>query len=224
MKHHRIIGIGILCLCMPGCVNQYSRWAQKTFNQGTPLDQYQQEVAPFLITEHLYDQFNTIGIFDALWLAAPVRRAYAELAIEKTGKSERDYEILVQKELEKNNDLISFYVLIEKEYTIRGLKQIGDADDALWSTYLEIDDTVVHPVSIDKVDLAPEYRTMFGSRVSEYKARLKQAYRISFDAHGVPGQPFIHDDVEKMSLVLSTTEKRVCLTWAWPARLERRRS
>ena len=221
MKHHRIILLPLMLIfLLPGCVNQYTNWAKRTFPQGCELEQYECCVEPFLKRVKLYDQFQTLGIFDVLWLANPVRKAYVDLTAEKYCKSEREYEKLLHDELAKNHDLITFYLLIEKEYTIRGLKELGDQDDAMWGVCLEIDDTVLHPIALEKIDLSPEYRTLFGERVRSYKNRLKQAYRISFDAYGVPGQPFIHEDADRMKLVLNTTTKQVCVEWLNPACLE----
>jgi hypothetical protein len=220
MKHHRLFYLFFLIiLVLPGCVNQYTRWAQQTFNQGCDLEH--PCISPFLKTVTIYDQFQTVGIFDALWLSRPVRRAYVELVVDKFGKSDREYHTLMQSELKKNNEVISFYLLVEKEYSIRGMQALSlDQSATQWGVSLEIDDTVLHPIAIEKVDLSPEYRTLFGERLRDYKNRLKQAYFVSFEASGVPGQPFIHSGIDTMRLVLSTTKKQICLEWDNPHGLE----
>ena len=209
--------LGIL-LMVPGC-KQYVDWGKRTFNQGTQLQDYAHDVQPFIRTVRAYDQFDTLGIFDALWVARSVRRATANMTSDKFCKSEQEYDELLARELAKNDQLITFYLVSDKKsFELRDMALVGTDSDVRWSIYLEIDDMILHPLSFESIDLEPEYRTFFGPR---FKSNFKQAYIVTFDAYGVPGQPFITEDTQCLSLVLSMTTKRFSMTWNFPDRLRR---
>ena len=94
----------------------------------------------------------------------------------------------------------------------RGLKLITSKEHTLWGIHLEIDDKVLHPITIEKIDLNASWRRLFGKRMSFHK----QAYKITFDAHSKTGESFINLQSEQMDLVLSNTKVRTCLQWDNP--------
>ncbi len=212
MKQHHCLYLIASCILLSGCGQQYVNWADRTFNQGCLLPDYPRQVKPFLRTERLYHQFETVGIFDALWLADSVRVLYVDLFTEKFDKGYEEYETLLKEQLEKNKKLITFYLLSEKEYVPRGLKMITSKEHTLWGIHLEIDDKVLHPITIEKIDLNASWRRFFGKRMSFHK----QAYKITFDAHSKTGESFINLQSEQMDLVLSNTKVRTCLQWDNP--------
>ena len=80
----------LLVLSFSGC-SRYISWGKEIFNQGEKLDTYASAVQPYIRSGRVYDQFTTLGNFDAMWLADPVRRAYARSYARKRGYTREQY-------------------------------------------------------------------------------------------------------------------------------------
>ncbi len=81
----------VLCtvlLCgLSGC-GRVADWATQTFDQGKTIDNALGFAKSYVKSVVVYDQFTTVGMFDALWLSDEVRTAYANAYAMRRGKPE----------------------------------------------------------------------------------------------------------------------------------------
>ncbi len=169
------IGLGILFL-LPGCGGNIVDWADETFSQGRINKDHENTVKPFLRGVRLYDQFDTLAIFDAIWLSDTVRTAYAQVYAKMMGKDEDAYIDFLRRELSANTYFVSFYVLSQKSIPLTDIPPS-------WVVHLEVDGKKYLPAEIKAVELAAEYLGFFGKRVNNHK----EPYEIRFDRKDTEG-------------------------------------
>lgn len=182
----------VLLFLLPNCA-RVVHWGKERFGQ---IDKVAINICPacaYVRTVHLYDLFNNAAYFDVLWLSNTVRRVYSELyALEKCKKSlARDN--FFSRQLQENNYTISFYLLMpqDKEHTLA-----YDTITGLWSVSLLVDGICYTPLEIKAIELAPEYRRIFGNRYNIYKT----PYLIQFDAHDNSGNYILKPSTRVMTL------------------------
>jgi len=197
-----------IIILLPGCSCRIVNWAQDTFYQGCDLNDFRTIPQQFLRYVMVYDQFETRGIFDAIWLAPSVRAAYSRLYSCKRGKSMDHEKAFLRRQLEENNHYIDFYVLSLYDKPL-------DSDDSMWTLFLEIDCERYTPAEIKAVDLDPEYTFFFGKRFSKFRV----PYRVRFNAKDLDNVLLIDGHTKSISLVFRSVEKEVALTW-WLAQLQ----
>ena len=194
------IGLGILFL-LPGCGGNIVDWADETFYQGKMNKDHEKTVKPFLKGIRLYDQFDTLAIFDAIWLSDTVRTAYAQVYAKMIGKDENAYIDFLRRELSANAYFVSFYVL--------SLKSIPLTDiPPSWVVHLEVDGKKYLPAEIKAVELAAEYLGFFGKRVNNHK----EPYEIRFDRKDVEGNDILEGKHE-IKLFFSSPRHYGVMTW-----------
>jgi len=193
----------IFCLLpmLPGC-GRLVDWAKESFYQGDELYDYSNMPRQFLRWVSVYDQFETLGIFDALWLSVPVRASYARLHACRHGKSVEHEKAFLRRQLEENKHFIVFYVLSLYSKPL-------DNEDTAWSLFLEVNGKHYAPTEIKATDFAPEYRFFFGKRLSKFKI----PYLVRFNAYDVENRPIITKGAERIRLIFRSVEKEVALSW-----------
>lgn len=203
MRHHikGIITCSVLICLLPGCGRVFD-WVEDSFNQGTNLDQYTKVPQRYLRSITVYQQFTTIGMFDALWLSDAVRTAYVDLYALKHGKNDEQKKFFLRRQLEENNHFLSFYVLSLYENPLNSL-------DTKWSLFLMVDDKIYSPIEIKVVELNPEYILFFGKRYS----RFKIPYLVKFNAKDMDSNFIVSDTTKTISLCFRSVSKEDLLTW-----------
>ncbi len=194
------IGLGILFL-LPGCGGNIADWAEETFSQGRINKDHENTVKPFLKGLRLYDQFDTLAIFDAIWLSDTVRTAYAQVYAKMIGKGEDAYIDFLRRELNANTYFVSFYVLSQKSIPLTDLPP-------LWVLHLEIDGKKYLPASIKAVELAPEYLGFFGKRVNNHK----EPYEVRFDRKDAEGNDIL-EGKRQIKLFFSSPRHYGVMSW-----------
>jgi len=197
----KICGIMVCCLLLSGC-NRVIDWAKESFYQGDELRDYSVVPRQFLRSVKVYDQFETLGIFDVLWLSGPVRTAYAQLHSCRHGKSCEHEKAFLRRQLEENKHFIDFYVLTLYNKPL-------DGEDSLWSLFLDVDGCRYAPQEIEAIDLSQEYKFFFGKRFGKFKI----SYMIRFSAQDIENRPLIDENTSSISLVFRSVEKETMLSW-----------
>ncbi len=195
-----------LVLSFSSC-SRYISWGKEVFNQGEKLDTYAENVKPYIRSGRVYDQFTTLGNFDAMWLADPVRRAYAQSYSHKRGYSKEQYVNFLQNQLEENDHFISFYLL-----AIVGGPGVIELNNknSLWAIQLKIGDDYFTPVKIEVVEQLPaEYQYFFGKYWTVFKAQ----YLISFNAIDEDDDPLLYSSLRSISLVFRRVGHQIELVW-----------
>ncbi len=202
MKPQNILAIalGILFL-LPGCGGNIVDWADETFSQGKINKDHEKTVKPFLKGIRLYDQLDTLAIFDAIWLSDTVRTAYAQVYAKMTGKDEAGYIQFLRRELSANTYFVSFYVLSQKSIPLKDTPP-------LWVVHLEVDGKKYLPAEIKAVELAAEYVGFFGKRINNHK----EPYEVRFDRKNSEGVDILEGKHE-IKLFFSSPRHYGVMSW-----------
>ena len=160
MKIYALYGV-VLVLLLPSC-GRIIDWGERNFMQTPSLQTNITQAQEYIRSATTYDQLTTAARFDVLWLSDDVRMNYAHLYASKFGKTEEQEKIFLRRQLEENNHFITFYVLSLHEYPL------GDLSSE-WTFFLNIDDKNYAPIEIKSVDLAPEYKYIFGKKYNRFK-------------------------------------------------------
>ncbi|MCK5632460.1 hypothetical protein KAH94_01820 [bacterium] len=204
MKHDmRFVGIlALFLLMMPGCGGRIVDWGKQHVKQGNELKKDKTLAQNYIRSFRCYDQFTLLGAFDSIWLSDDVRLAYSDLYAMKHGKNEDQKKIFLRRQLEENNHFLSFYILTPADIIL------GEKDSE-WTVLLKIDDYTFVPTEFKTIDMAPEYKTIFGKNFN----RFKVPYLIRFNAKDIENSSLVTPDTQTISLLFRTTKKEVVQAW-----------
>jgi hypothetical protein len=191
----------LMVFILPGC-GRLIDWGKSRLYQGSPIAFDHTPVEDYLRWVTAYDQFTTIGSFDALWLTDPVRTVYARENSFREGKSAEHYKAFLRRQLEENNHYISFYVLSSHE------TPLGDPFSE-WKVFLTVDDHVFYPTECKAVDLPYEYKVLLKKRLNLFK----ESYILTFNAKMADDTPIIAPSTQAVVLHFRRSDKEVTLTW-----------
>jgi hypothetical protein len=197
----------VLCLGMlvlfPGC-SRYVCWFEDVFNRGKRQKTYDCLTERYIRSVRVYDQFDTLGIFDALWLHDEVREAYVSAYASTRCLDDMTIQRMLHNEFEQNRYTISFYVLATTRHDL-----LLTDDSSEWHVQLIVDGECVSPIDIKFVSLSPEYIRFFGPWFNKFK----QHYIITFDAAAPDGTRLIGPITEKISLAFKRLGQWEYMTW-----------
>ena len=191
----------VLVLIFPGC-GRIVDWGMYTFEQGDELADLTIVPREYVRSITVYDQFDTAGCFDALWLSDAARTGYVELYARRRGKNEEFKNTFLRRQLEENKHFFNFYILAPFE------TPMGEPN-SLWQPFLSVDGEVYTPQGFKVTELEPEYRAIFGKKYT----RFKESYLAKFEAKDVDGNPIITPTTKKIMLYFRSNDKEAVLTW-----------
>jgi len=184
-------------------------WGKKSFKQNITIPTNRDQVVSYIRAETVYDQFDTLAHFVALWLNDEVRTAYAQIYSRSRGGSPEQEEILIKRQLEEAKNFIAFYVLSLAEV------KLGELESE-WHLFLKINDTtIIIPTDVKQTDLPHEYAYFFG----KHNTRFKTAYRVLFDAKDLEDRCILDASTQTVTLVIRAVNKEVLLEWQIPSAL-----
>ncbi len=205
MKMPILISV-IACLAvLPGCY-QIEGWERDHFYQGakyfpniddpqTPINIVKRNMR----TMRVYDEFGTLGIFDALWLNDEVRQVYIDLHARRMGLSPEMEQQLLRRQMAEQQDALSFFVIAYAPNTTMPLDEEGNAP---WTIFLKTPVGQLRPLSIRIVELSVEYKYV----LSNYLSKHKTVYLVRFDPWDGP-----------FELEFKYTDRHACVSWERPA-------
>ncbi len=196
----------LLIIFLAGCLKTFKMTPESY--QGKEYKEKEAIVEANLRSVKVYDEWETEAMFDILWLSNMTKRAIADVHCSKYGKSETEKREVVQKELAKNREKISFYILAD----IRSKFSSSLSDkNSQWSVFLELSDKrLIRPsADIKEVELDPEVLLFFEHRYSSPK--FKTPYLVTFDAKDSSGDMYISSRPFKM--IISSVERRCEVGW-----------
>ncbi|MCF7800255.1 hypothetical protein K9M16_04640 [Candidatus Babeliales bacterium] len=203
IKYLSLISILIVT---PSCIKYYEL-SKEEFPQGKDLEDNKKIVSNNIKKLYVYNQFETLAIFDTLWLSNTVRKAYVDIHCSKQGKDEQAKQALMTRQLEENKHWITFYVLAD----IRDKFHVSLTDkNSYWSLYLQFSDNKkVMPISIKETEIEPEYQALFNHRFNNFK----RYYIVKFAASDLSGKDYL--EIKKdFKLVFSSPKKESYITWS----------
>lgn len=177
----------------------------KTETPQSPNQPTVREVAMrYVKSQTVYNQFETLAVFDALWLSDEVRKAYVDIYSNKHGLTQGAKDSMLKRNLEENNHWVTFYVLADVRD--RTHPTLSDKDSA-WSLYATHGAVSVEPETIKEVELECEYQMFFGrGRFVPSKA----AYIVKFPATEFLKQQSPLTDVK---LIIGSVLKKAEFVW-----------
>ncbi|OGB83109.1 hypothetical protein A3F66_05195 [candidate division TM6 bacterium RIFCSPHIGHO2_12_FULL_32_22] len=195
----------LILFLLPGCSRRVINWGAKRFNQGCAVDNYECLTYQYIRSVKVYDQFRTMGIFNAMWLADTVRRAYVNVHACKYALPEDIYYNLLETEATKAKRTISFYMLV---WYPKWCGAEFDKPSARWIVYLKVGDRAYAPRCIKRVNLPCEYVLFFGRVMNNFK----KSYYVEFDAFDPDGTEILSGNRD-MVLCLRSYDKQTFLRW-----------
>jgi hypothetical protein len=191
----------LILFLFPGCTRIVD-WAKDSFYQGDAIC-YDMSVPKYYIRSMtVYDEFDTRGRFDILWLSDQVRTAYVHLYNVKHGNLSDENNTFLRRQLTENEHVITFYVIVPPSYIL--------ADPATeWSLFLQIGDCRVYPIEIREIDPEPEYKAFLGKHFN----RFRTAYLVRFPAKDDQGRVFLHGGIEAFTLYARSFSKNIMFVW-----------
>ncbi len=183
------IGLSIL----PGCDGGVTNWVNDIFEQGKTHQFDKKLVNKYLKSVRVYDEFNTVALFDVLWLSNDIRTIYSLLHSDMNGSGREASNAFLRRQLKANDHFLTFYVLSAHDIPL-------NATPALWNTYLKIGEKTYTPLEIKIVEITPEYRAIFGSVLTNHK----RPYEVKFDRKDADGNEILFSGTKMISFNLSS--------------------
>ncbi len=184
----------LILIPFPGCY-RYIYWGQSIVCQGTKIETCFSIVQPYIRSARAYDQFTTLGLFDALWINKQVLQAYACSYGSKYGLNANQYDEFLQDQYDEFAPYISFYMLAVINGNVGAL--LTD-ENPQWIVQLKIGNNYYAPAKIKLVELPHEFRYFFG----KYLTVFKKQYLIQFNAHDEYDNAILYPGVSTIELVL----------------------
>ncbi|NBQ17473.1 hypothetical protein EBU24_04090 [bacterium] len=193
MKELRHLALFIGICALPGCDGGVSDWVNQTFEQGKTHQFDKKLVKKYLKSVRVYDEFNTVALFDVLWLSNDIRTTYALLHGDMNGLSREAANAFLRRQLKANDHFLTFYVLSAHDIPL-------NMTPSLWNMYLKIGEKTYSPLEVKVVEFNPEYRAIFGSVLTNHK----RPYEVKFDRKDPDGNEIVPSSVKTISFNLSS--------------------
>jgi hypothetical protein len=194
-----------LIIIFPGCSQRLINWGKKRLNQGCKIENYECLAYQYIRTTKVYDQFRTMGIFNAMWLSDIVRKAYVNVHCQKFVLSEDVYRNLIELEESKNKKTIAFYILV---WYPRWCGAEFDKPNSRWLVFLKVGDKAYTPRIIKRIELPCEYVIFFNKLYNNFK----RSYYVEFDALDDHGDKILNYK-EDMVLCLRSYDRITYMRW-----------
>lgn len=198
--------LGFFVLCFTSGCNRIIDWGVTVFDQGTDIENKAEKAHKLVKSTAIYDQFATVGMFDALWLSNDVRILYSDLYSMRRCKNEELKKAFLRRQLEENNHFITFFVLSPFDMNLAD-------SQTRWSIFLKVNGAVYCPIEIAVVDLDFEYKAMFGKKLT----RFKESYVVKFSALDIDENQILTDNIRNIELYFKTLTKETKLVWNFSA-------
>jgi hypothetical protein len=205
MKFHLVI-LCSLFIFLSGCT-RYIRWAQRIFKQAPQYHNNLLKARHFIRSSYIYDQFNTVSLFDVLWLSKTVHMTYIDLYAHHWNLSLNSIQNLRKQHLQEFEHTIAFYILLAPDDEDNTLGMINL--ETRWAVVLKINNKIYYPRDIRLEDeLSPEYKVIFGDLDSIHK----RVYFVTFDAFDKDKRPLI-DSSSTIELKMHSTIYETSVCW-----------
>jgi len=191
----------IMLCALSGC-GKVVDWGIEVFDQGKDVERPAKAGKSYVRSMTVYDQWTTVGMFDALWLSDEARTAYVDEYALRRAKNQEFKNTLLRRQLEENRHFITFYVLSPYEFPL------GESQSD-WQLFLKVDGHIYHPIELKTVELEVEYKGMFGRKFT----RFKESYIVRFDAKNVEDEFILKPHTKSMELCFRSPIKEISLIW-----------
>ncbi|MGC2310365.1 MAG: hypothetical protein WA432_01950 [Candidatus Babeliaceae bacterium] len=195
------------CIFLLSC-SRYVRYAKCTFQQATKYHDSLKVARQFIRSSYVYDQLNTVALFDILWLSRTVRMSYIDLYAHHWNLPQDTVKNLKEQAEQDLQKVMVFYLLLAPD-SDENIISINNTFSR-WSVILQINDKKYYPRDMRLEDkLTPEYKAIFGNLDSIHK----RVYLVTFDAYDELHQPLINEKTQSFTLLLQATTYATSVCW-----------
>lgn len=204
-----------LLAVLPGCTRYYE-WGKQHFVQAEKRPIVNNSVDPYVQRAIVYDQFQTVGMFDVLFYADPVRAHYEQQVQDRfgtlpgkavtnlpTGGSRVQDTATDTKEAKE----LVFYVMLSIVDDLMHPLLSADNTEALWTPMLSVNGQLCRAALVKKVTLEPELKRFFGPIDDRYRVTYKVVF-ARFDDAGVDRS------AQPLQLLLQSAQYKVAFAWS----------
>lgn len=197
----------LVLIFLPSCY-RFINWSKVEFNQACNVKyEYLENAQNYIRTVKVYEQLDTLGIFDALLLSEPTERFFVTSHADKYNLTSQEKNQFLIDRVKKLDGIIAFYVLIQEP---KACGEPFDERDAFWKVRMDTRLGQFLPNLIKKVDISCEYRMIFGKRFN----RFKKAYYVEFDGFSKEGKNILQES-DFITLCFSSFKKKTYLSWVF---------
>jgi len=176
-----------VALCFSGCCGRLIDWCKETVPQSASYKEDKKVIKHYTQSIRLYDEFQMIAMFDALWLSDDIRTLYATHYSRVRGNTLEATTEAIRRQLQTNEATVSFYVLSLRADPLH-------ITNPSWIVYLDIDGRRYQPQEIKFIELLPYYVALFGKLYSNHK----QACEIKFSRFDQEGADILKGKIMTM--------------------------
>lgn len=204
-----------------GC-NKVVDWGKENFKQAERYEEaIVKQMAPYLRSVIVYDQFSNIADFSAIFLTDAARMLYVDYYIKRHTISKEKESVIRQRLLNENKYYISFYLIGSQSETAyidnRALftgryhkhQPLLGEKDAEWQVSLRVKNREYAADSVRVVELPVEYQHFFGSKYSQFKS----IYFVKFDALDADDIEILPSGYHTVTLQLTSPQYKSQLVW-----------
>lgn len=197
-----------MLIVLPSC-SRYIKLAKKTFNQAQLVNTNVEQARCYIRSTKIYDQFTTIGIFDAILFNDKVEEIYNKLKSERTGQAFLSANN-PETEFKNNPYRLIFYLLLPPD-NIKDIIVTHFDGNVSWAIHLEINSKKILPSSSVKLsEIDPEFTYIFGPSAN----RFRDFYKLTFDVEEkIIDKDTLNNYKNLIKLCLRSTRYKVDLVW-----------
>ena len=185
-------------------------WGTQTFYQGCKVEPCLQIPKEHIRTARVYDQFNTLGIFNAMWISDDVLKAYTNLYAEKYALNENAANDFLERHRNDNQGFISFFVLGYDPYECNGPLLMNRDKEIPWKIFLKIDDIAYEPYLIKPIEFKEEFKLFFGKLFTKFKT----SYVVQFALDDLGDNLTLGADIPSLVLCFSSMTRKISMIWS----------
>lgn len=204
----RRLYVFVVCIStLPACVRYY-KWGKEQFPQVDKRCSLEKQGTRYLRSADVFDEFQTIGKFDAVWFSEDARQCYIEAVARRFGYSQNQKDILITQHHDESRYKIVFYLLLSAASdSSRPLLSATDKR-ATWAAVLIKNGKEYQAQTITSLELDSEIMTFFGTRYSQHRVAYKVEF-ARFDGH----QDILGTPDTALRLDLRSALYQVVLSW-----------
>ncbi len=188
---------------LPACDRGVINWAEDIFEQSKTHDIDKKLVKKYLKSVRVYDQFDTIAIFDVLWLSNDIRGVYSHLHTTMSGIHKEASTAFLRRQFKANEHYLIFYILSTDDIVLNAIP-------APWMIHIKLGEKTYTPLEVKSLEMSPEYKTIFGSLLTNHK----RPYEVKFDRKDPDGKDIMNTDIKTMTFSMSSPSHYVSLDFS----------
>lgn len=208
----------LLIICFfPGC-RRYYEWGKKFFIQVDKRSIELCHARSYHGSVHIYHGFETVGMFDILWISDEVSDWYYDQIQKRYALSDEALDAIKKDDEHNRTNFVTFYLLMTEPNDVTFFPQVGVDVTSEWSTVLGVNGDEYRAQEVKEVDLVPEYKELFCEYQSPYQLieeshiRYRNIHRVRFNRYDEDKQDLLADGND-LKFILRSTRYEIVFAW-----------